>query len=138
MKTILHNTSDGVSITCISPDITIEEYCQQYLNGETHYIELAEDSIYPDSYFQEAWKFEDFVVSIDINKAKEIQLNKFRTARIPILKKLDVDFMRAVEVGDTELQKEIAAKKQSLRDITNTDLPNTPEEIKSAWPDILK
>jgi len=45
--------------------------------------------------------------------------------------------MRAVESGNTALQKEIAAKKQALRDVTKTELPNTLEEIKATWPEIL-
>jgi hypothetical protein len=45
--------------------------------------------------------------------------------------------MRAVEAGDIDLQKEIASKKQALRDVTKTELPNTLEGIKNTWPEIL-
>jgi hypothetical protein len=45
--------------------------------------------------------------------------------------------MRAVESGNTELQQEIAAKKQALRDVTKTELPDTLEGIKNTWPEIL-
>ena len=79
------------------------------------------------------------MITINLDKAKEIQKNRWRTARKPILEKLDTQFMRAVETGDTTKQQQIATQKQSLRDVTTTDLSSvtTPEELKNVWPDIL-
>ena len=77
------------------------------------------------------------MIKVNLDKAKEIWLNHYRTTRTPLLATLDTDFMRAVESGNTTLQKEIAAKKQALRDVTKIDLPNTLEEIKATWPEIL-
>ena len=79
------------------------------------------------------------MITINLDKAKEIQKNRWRTARIPILEKLDTQFMRAVETGDTAKQQQIATQKQALRDVTTTDLSSvtTPEELKNVWPDIL-
>ena len=91
-----------------------------------------------DDDFFDAYEFDEEVgAKINISKAKEIWLEHYRRARTPLLAALDVSFIRAVESGDTDLQKEIAAKKQALRDVTKTDLPNTLEEIKSTWPEIL-
>lgn len=91
-----------------------------------------------DTEFFNAYEFDNNRgVKINISKAKAIYLNKFRAARKPLLEKLDVNFMRAVESGDTTLQHEIAAKKQALRDVTSTELPDTLEGIKSTWPEIL-
>ena len=79
------------------------------------------------------------MITINLDKAKEIQKNRWRDARKSILEKLDVEFMRAVENGDTTKQQQIVAKKQTLRDVTTTDLSTitTPEELKNVWPDIL-
>ena len=79
------------------------------------------------------------MITINLDKAKEIQKNRWRTARIPILEKLDTQFMRAVETGDTAKQQQIATQKQSLRDVTTTDLSSvtTPDQLKTIWPDIL-
>jgi hypothetical protein len=76
-------------------------------------------------------------ITVNILKAKEIQKNKWRARRILILKQLDVDYMRAVERGDTAAQQKIASKKQQLRDITLIELPDSLEGIKSVLPEAL-
>jgi hypothetical protein len=58
------------------------------------------------------------MITIDMTKAKEIAKNNLRAERAPVLASLDVQFMRAVESGNTELQTAIAEQKQALRDIT--------------------
>jgi hypothetical protein len=77
------------------------------------------------------------MIKVNIDKAKQIWLDHYRAARSPLLAKLDIEFMRAVESNDALLQAEIAEKKQALRDVTEIDLPNTTEEIKNTWPSIL-
>ena len=79
------------------------------------------------------------MITINLDKAKEIQKNRWRTARKSILEKLDTEFMRAVKTGDTTKQQQIVTQKQALRDVTTTDLSSvtTPEELKNVWPDIL-
>lgn len=79
------------------------------------------------------------MITINLDKAKNIQKNRWREARKPLLTQLDTEFMRAVESGDIVKQQQIAAKKQALRDVTVTDLSTitTPEELKNVWPDIL-
>ena len=79
------------------------------------------------------------MITINLDKAKEIQKNRWRTARIPILEKLDTQFMRAVETGDTSKQQQIATQKQSLRDVTTTDLSSVTntDQLKTIWPSIL-
>jgi len=79
------------------------------------------------------------MIIVNPDKAKAIWKDKWREARKPLLATLDIEFMKAVETADTEKQAEIASKKQALRDVTQTEIVgNTPEEIKSVWPDILK
>ena len=96
------------------------------------------ESLDIDNDYFNAYEFDaELGAKVNINKAKEIHFDKFRSARTPLLQKHDVDFMRAVESGDTDLQKEIASKKQALRDVTKTELPNDLEGIKNTWPEIL-
>lgn len=77
-------------------------------------------------------------IIINPDKAKAIWKDKWREARKPLLASLDIEFMKAVESNDSEKQARVAAKKQELRDVTNTQIPGTtPEEIKSVWPEVL-
>jgi hypothetical protein len=59
------------------------------------------------------------MITVNLNKAKDIAKDKLRTERAPVLATLDVTFMRAVESGNTTLQTAIAEQKQELRDITS-------------------
>jgi hypothetical protein len=69
-------------------------------------------------------------ISINIDKAKNIWKDKWREARKPLLNALDVEFVRALESGDIVKQYEISAKKQALRDVTQTPInATTPDEI---------
>lgn len=78
------------------------------------------------------------MITINIDKAKEIWKDKLREARKPILENLDVEYIKALEQNQDAT--DIVAQKQELRDITKSpELINaqTPEEIKSFWPEIL-
>ena len=78
------------------------------------------------------------MIIVNPDKAKAIWKDKWREARKPILASLDIEFMKAVELADTAKQAEIAAQKQALRDVTQTEIVgNTPEEIKAVWPSVL-
>jgi hypothetical protein len=77
------------------------------------------------------------VISIDMTKAREIKRDMVRAERAPMLAALDIEFMRAVEQGDTARQAEIAAEKQRLRDATQDpgiDAAQTPDELKDLNP----
>jgi hypothetical protein len=80
------------------------------------------------------------MININMTKAKEIKKDMIRAERAPLLDSLDVQFMRAVESGDTAKQAEIAAKKQALRDATADsaiEAASTPEELKAVRPAAL-
>jgi len=81
------------------------------------------------------------MITVDMTKAREIKRDMIRAERNPLLEKLDVEYMRAQEAGDTTLQQEIAAKKQALRDATVDpviDAATTPDELKAATPAALQ
>ena len=92
-----------------------------------------------DNDYFNAYEYDDTDgAKVNLEKAKAIHKDKWRAARKPKLEKLDIDFMKAVEAGDSQKQSEIAAQKQALRDVTNTPLDGTTlEEIKAVWPAIL-
>jgi hypothetical protein len=76
------------------------------------------------------------MITVDINKAKEVWKDKIRQARTSALEKLDVDFIKAQEQGlDTT---SIVADKQTLRDLpSQVDTANSIEEIKAVWNSLL-
>ena len=80
------------------------------------------------------------MIRVNMDKARDIKKDMIRAERKPLLESLDVQFMRAVESGDTQLQAEIAAKKQALRDATadpSIESATTPEELKAVVPSAL-
>ena len=97
------------------------------------------DSVEIDNNYFNAYEFDlELGSKLNADKAKEIHKDKWRSARKPKLQALDIAFMKAVESGDTAKQSEVAAEKQALRDVTNTEISgSTIEEIKSVWPEIL-
>jgi hypothetical protein len=96
------------------------------------------ESVDIDNDYFNAYEFDaELGAKVNIEKAKAIHLDKFRSARAPKLAKLDIDFMKAVEVGDEVKKAEIVAAKQALRDVTLTPLPDDLAGIKATWPDIL-
>lgn len=116
-------------------DLTIDQMAQTIVpNGEEYAIL---ENLQVDNDFFDAYQFIKGQIVLNYEWAKEIQKNKWREKRKPLLDKLDVDYMKAIERGDVNLQQQIANKKQQLRDITNTVLINDLESIKNTWPNIL-
>ena len=75
-------------------------------------------------------------ITIDIAKAKDVWKDKIRVARKPALEKLDVDYNRAVEDGNSTTQ--IVTDKNTLRDLPDqVDTATTVDEIKAVWNDML-
>jgi hypothetical protein len=70
------------------------------------------------------------MITINLNKAKDITKDRLRAERAPLLQAQDVAFQRALEANaDTTA---IVAEKQRLRDVTNlADAATTLEELKS-------
>lgn len=82
----------------------------------------------------------DGCIFFNIPRAIELKKKEFRLRRKPLLEKLDVDFMKSLEVGDSVLTAQIISKKQILRDITNIDMSqyDTPEKLYNYIPEELK
>jgi hypothetical protein len=70
------------------------------------------------------------MITINLDKAKEITKERLRAERTPLLEAQDVAFQRALEEGaDTTA---IVAEKQRLRDITNlADQATTLDQLKA-------
>ena len=81
-------------------------------------------------------------IGINLNKAKDIQKERMRGVRKPLLEAEDITYMRAIEAGDTDAQTASATRKQALRDVTQlvdnatitaTDVVGITSELKAVW-----
>lgn len=71
------------------------------------------------------------MITVNIDKAKDITKDRLRAERKPLLEAQDIAFQRALESGEDTTA--IVAEKQRLRDITNqVDSMTTVEELKAA------
>ena len=74
------------------------------------------------------------MISVNMDKARDIHRDRVREARNPKLAAKDIDFQRALETGtDTSA---IVADKQALRDAPAAaaiEAASTPEELKATW-----
>jgi hypothetical protein len=80
------------------------------------------------------------MITYDTNKALEFLKSKIRIKRAKLFNDLDVQYMRALEMGNTTLQSEIVEKKEILRNLTDISIDGitTREELIALWPeDIL-
>lgn len=105
----------------------------------TSFSQIMDADIPTSREFRDAWQLENGTITYDLEKARNIQLDKIRAARVPKLVKLDEEFMRALEKGT--LPEELVAKKQVLRDITEplkVMVLKSIEDVEGAFPDELK
>lgn len=149
-KVIIYKQPDGsvaVCTPCLECGLTIEEIAIKDVPEGCPY-KICNSSLLPqDGTFFDAWVYdENKIVDINVSKTHEIMKNTWRQKRIEILKKLDVQWMRALEKGDIPLTQEIANKKQILRDVTLIELPikennetidQFSEKIKNIKPECL-
>jgi len=69
------------------------------------------------------------MITVNINKAKDITKDRLRAERKPLLEAQDVAFQRALETSEDTTA--IVAEKTRLRDITNqVDTMTTLDELK--------
>ena len=156
MKVIVYTNDDGgtsVVTPAYPPNLTPEQ-ADQYLtwvqakdvppmpdgSARKSFIKTIDDTKKMGLFF-EAWaltKSGDIV--LDRGKAENMKREQFRRLRKPLLEALDVQFMRAIEDGDTSTTASVAAKKKKLRDVTLIDLSpyDTPEKLNAFTPEVLK
>jgi hypothetical protein len=69
------------------------------------------------------------MITINLNKAKDLTKDRLRTERAPLFAEQDVAFQRALESGDDTSA--IVAEKQRLRDVTKlVDTAKNVEQLK--------
>jgi hypothetical protein len=136
MNVIIYQDIDGLAVIHPAQGTTMEQLVSFVPAGAT-YIALPLEDLPEDRYFREAWQLVGGQLVIDIEGAKEIQRERWRKMRAPKLEALDLEFMRAIEESNSVRQAEITAAKNALRDVTETELLNDLEAIKTNIPAIL-
>lgn len=133
---ILYPTDEGLSLLglegVIAKDVPNDCSCRI----------TTRDSIPEDRTFREAWKDNNKdAIDVDMDKARDIQLNKLRNVRNQQLTTLDREAMK--NLVNPEVLQEIEDKKKVLRDmpeLIEDELKSieTPDMLKEYVPDMLK
>ncbi len=114
---IFSNSNGGVSVCVPTGELDIQAVKAKDTPSTSI---IVQDSELPqaDNDFFNAWELSGGVVSVNLDKAKEITKARLRAEREPLLAAQDVLFQRAQESGgDTTA---IVAEKNRLRDITGS------------------
>jgi hypothetical protein len=80
------------------------------------------------------------MIQYNLDRAKELKRQFIRVERFEKLQSLDIEFMKALEVNDTDKIADIAAKKTRLRDApadSSIDSASSIEEVKAVRPSVL-
>lgn len=119
MKNIIVFTNDngGVSLCVPTGELPIEEVqVKDIPAGVQSYIVDMASLPEEDNDFFDAWEQVNGVVTVNVDKARELTKARLRREREPLLAAQDVLFQRALEAGsDTSA---IVAEKNRLRNIT--------------------
>ena len=92
-----------------------------------------------DRHFRNAWilNSDKDVITENMAAAKILMRDKIRDARSGLLAALDVEYMKALEAGNSSAQAEAKNKNQALRDApAASDIADarTISQLKAAWP----
>ena len=136
MYTLYTNTSFGLTINwfnsindCIKQVQLISPKAYKYLK--------TEDQLPMEFYPAFFWNSETNSPDIDIKVAIELKKEELREIRKSLLEKLDVVFMRALELNDEELKNKVINYKNLLRDITEISFPLNWKDLLKHYPLIL-
>lgn len=135
---IVFDRGGGVDVIYPVGD-TVEQIVATLPPGSV-YLVLEQSELPASRVFRSAWRCGEQGVVIDMEAAKEVQHNRWRAARVSLLKALDIDYFRALEANDALVLASVTEHKQALRDVTLTDLSNvnTPDELEAIWPAVLE
>ena len=126
---IFTNSNGGVSVCIPTGELDIQAVKAKDTPSTSI---IVQDSELPqaDNDFFNAWELANGVVTVNLDKAKEITKKRLRAEREPLLAAQDVLFQRAQESGgDTTA---IVAEKNRLRDVTGlVDLCTTTAQLRA-------
>ena len=128
MKTII-KTTDGIAIMNLVEGADFDGALLKWkLVNPGKYIshrDMQDEVIPTDRDFRNAWTdtTPELTIDIDMVKARDIHLSRIREQRNAELAKLDVEAIKAQDMGNAETLAQIRARKQELRDLPATLAP---------------
>ena len=129
MKIVIKRASGGVSIMTLVNDSEEAESIKKWkLAHPEEYVShrsMSDDAIPTDRTFRNAWAdiTPELTIDVDMSKARNIHLESIRIKRNAELAKLDVEAIKAQDMGNAETLAQIRARKQELRDLPATLAP---------------
>lgn len=127
----------------LKKDVPPRVWHPSYRHNRILYKIVKRSEIPDEEYYRDCWKLSDYeneIITIDIEKAKNVWKDKIREKRKEIFQKLDVEYFIAHEKNDQNEISRIVNHKQLLRDVTKLpefDNVSTIEEIEKIWPEYL-
>lgn len=117
-QVIIYTGANGNTAVCVpTGELSIEQVQQKDIpSGFESFILNSDQLPWSDSDFFDAWEQTAGIVTINMDKAKELTKNRLRFDRASLLAEQDVAFQRALESGEDTSA--IVAEKKRLRDIT--------------------
>jgi len=137
-EVILYEYEGGIAISTPAPNVNIKTVIARDIPQGCKYKVVDRAKLPYDRTFRGAWTID---CTVDMDKAKEIWIDQIRIVRNDRLKALDIEWMKAIENGENKEASDIAAVKQSLRDVTErADIHKckTTASLKKYWPQILE
>ena len=137
-KVIIYEEDNKLKIVHVAENIDIQKYATNFLNAV-----IIPFSIIPrNRIYRDAWSFNPTktAVIVDMAKARKIHCSILRQERAPRLTALDVAYIRAQEREDTAAAKQIAAQKETLRNIPThpaIEAAQTPDDLLALTLDVL-
>ena len=145
MKIVISCVDGSVHVMEIVGGANVDDCIQKWKAVHTgmyaSHRSMPDSSIPIDREFRSAWSdiTPQPVIDIDMQKARDIHLSRIRMKRNEMLSKLDIDAIKAQDMGDSEKLLAVRGKKQELRDLPETlrpilDAAETVEQLKEIKP----
>jgi len=129
MKTIIKCTDGSVAVMTLVAGADEAEALKKWklVNPDTYvsHRQMPDSAIPADRTFRNAWAdtTPELTIDVDMVKARAIHLESIRIKRNAELAKLDVEAIKAQDMGNAETLAQIRARKQELRDLPATLAP---------------
>ena len=132
---IIYTNEDG-SVAVFTPTqealglLTLDKIAERVVPNGVNYSIVSPDTLPTDRAFRGAWQYDQDIVSVDLNKAKEISHSKRREARTAEFAPLDIQSTIPVLAEQAEAERQLVRDKYAAIQ-TQIDGATTVEDLKA-------